>query len=130
MGTRPRSAVKFGGRPVNDESWRLTQAILTEFNRQSGRKYRLVKSSGEPSEAAKRIYGRVRDYPDITEGEFADIIERTLASRWWGGDEPWFGVVFGPKVFEENITRKPHDTRSQQTRRSDLNAKLRKMMEE
>lgn len=102
---RAPAAVKFSGKAVNADAWALTERVLAEFNSQAGRKYRLMKSSGQPSEAAKRIYHAIRDYPDITFDEHADIIGRVLASRWWGSAEPEFGVVFGLKVFENNITR-------------------------
>ncbi|MET0604195.1 MAG: hypothetical protein ABW167_19580 [Baekduia sp.] len=105
-----QSTVKVGGKPVNAEAWSLTERCLASFNEQAGKKLRLLKSSGEPSEAAKRIYGRVRAYPDITLAEHADIIRRTLASQWWGKGEASIGVVYGPNVFEDNITRRPSDT--------------------
>jgi hypothetical protein len=98
-------AVKFNGKPVDAERWALTQQILTEFNSQAGKKLRLTSADGSMSEASKRIYGRVVKYRDLTLGDFADIIRRTLASRWWGGGEVTAGVVFGPAVFEDNITR-------------------------
>jgi hypothetical protein len=44
-------------------------------------------------------------YRDLELEDYADIVRRTLASRWWGDGEPTPGVVFGPKVFEDNITR-------------------------
>jgi hypothetical protein len=100
-----RKPVKIGGRPVDVERWQRTAAILAEFNDLADRSLRLLTSAGEPSEAAKRIYGRVCCYPDITLAKHEDIIRRTLASRWWGDGPPTIGVVFGPNVFEENITR-------------------------
>lgn len=97
--------ISFRGKPVKKDAWNLTEKVLVEFNTQTDRKLRLLTSAGQPSEAAKRIYGRVVDYPDIPLEKHADIIRRTLASRWWGADEPSIGVVYGPNVFEENITR-------------------------
>ena len=104
-GTDARARPRISGRLVNAEHWQRTAAVLESFNDQTGRNLRLLTSAGEPSEAAKRIYGRVRAYPDITTAKHEDIIRRTLASRWWGDDPPSIGVVFGPNVFEENITR-------------------------
>jgi len=98
---------KISGRTVNRQHWALTGEVLTAFNSLAGTKLRLLTSSGGPSEAAKRIYGRVRDYPDIELAEHVDIIGRTLASKWWGIGPPSIGVVYGPKVFEDNITRSP-----------------------
>ncbi len=109
--TRARGGVLISGKPVKPEAWELTETVLAEFNRQTSSKLRLRKSSGEPSEAAKRIYGRVAAYPDITFAEHQDIIRRTLSSRWWGTDRPSIGVVYGPKVFEDNITRSATPTK-------------------
>jgi hypothetical protein len=106
-GAGERGRVKIGGKPVKVEAWEMTENVLASFNEQAGTKLRLLTSAGQPSEAAKRIYGRVVLYPDITLGEHADIIKRTLASKWWGDGHASPGVVYGPKVFEDNITRKP-----------------------
>lgn len=104
-GQRAGARVKIGGKPVDPDAWRLTASVLDSFNVQAGRKLRLLTSAGVPSDAARRIYGRLRDYPDLTLAEHEAIIRRTLSSKWWGDDPPSIGVVFGPKVFEENITR-------------------------
>jgi hypothetical protein len=100
-----REKLRVSGKPVKADRWALTERVLAEFNRQAERKLRLLTSAGQPSEAAKRIYGRLLLYPDLSFDEHSDIIRRTLASRWWGADPPSIGVVFGPNVFEENITR-------------------------
>lgn len=124
---RARGPIKYNGKPVNAESWALTEQVLAEYNRQAGSKLRLVTSAGQPSEAAKRVYGRVRAYPDIDLEEHGDIIRRTLESHWWDG-ETHIGVVYGPKVFEVNITRSPARQTNQHQKDDELNAKLREMM--
>lgn len=96
---------KIRGRAVKPDLWKLTGEVLAEYNRQAGSNLRLLTSGGQPSQAATRIYCRIADYPDIALEEHADIISRTLASRWWGDTAPSIGVVFGPKVFEDNIAR-------------------------
>jgi hypothetical protein len=108
--------LKVGGKLVNPDSWDLTAQVLAAYNDAAGSKLRLLTSAGQPSEAAKRIYGRVRDYPDLTLDEHRDIIGRTLASKWWGDAAPTIGVVFGPKVFEDNITRSPSPRTSRNVR--------------
>lgn len=102
---RASTRLKVAGKPVKPEAWALTERVLAEFNLQAGRKLRLISGDGSPSEAAKQVYGRVVKYSDLRFEDHADIIRRTLASRWWGDDQPSVGVVFGVKVFEENITR-------------------------
>ena len=104
-GRETKATVKVRGRPVKPEAWELTERVLGEFNEQAGTKLRATTSGGNVSEAAKRVYCRVVDYPDITFEEYRDIIARTLSSEWWGDSPPTIGVVFGPRVFEDNITR-------------------------
>jgi hypothetical protein len=100
-----RARVRVGGQPVNDDAWDLTLRVLEAFNAHSGRKYRALKSSGQPSEAAKYVYKRIREYPDLGYEKHVDIIRRVVASKWWGDAPASFNVVYGPRVFEENITR-------------------------
>lgn len=104
-GASERTGLKINGKPVKSETWDRTVAALQEFNRQAGKALTEVAGTGEPSEAAKRIYGRLAAWPNLTPADIADAIRRTLASRWWGSDPPTVGVVFGPKVFEENLSR-------------------------
>ena len=99
------SEARFKGKQITRDRLNLTQAVLDAFNAKTGKNLRLLTSSGELSESAKRIYSRISAYPDITLAEYEDIIDRTIASRWWGVDQPTVGVVFGPKVFEDNINR-------------------------
>lgn len=95
------------GRPVKPETWQRTVDALAEFNRQTGKRQAATTGTGQPSEAAKRVYSRLAAWPKLSGEEVADVIRRTLASRWWGSDPPTIGVVFGPKVFEENLSRSP-----------------------
>jgi hypothetical protein len=101
----PAPVLLFNSKPVNEESWELAKKVLTEFNRQTGKKIRAVSADGSMSEGIKRIYSRIRKYRDLELEDFEDIIRRTLASKWWGDGEVSPGVVFGPAVFEDNITR-------------------------
>lgn len=98
-------ALKIAGKPVSAERWAMTARVLAEFCEQSGRSLSATTGSGEPSESAKRIYQRLVAHPDLSFEQHADVIRRTLASRWWGEDPPSVGVVYGPKVFEDNLTR-------------------------
>jgi hypothetical protein len=115
--------VRVNGKPVKATAWNLTELIVAEFNTQTDSKLRVLTSSGDASEAAKRVYLRVLKYPDITLEKHRDIIARTLSSRWWGTNPPTIGVVYGPKVFEENITRpaaslsKPTDLKTERDRK-------------
>lgn len=106
------ATVWIGKKEFNREAWMLTGEVLAEFNRQSGRDLRLVTSGGVVSTAASYIYKRIREYPDLTLEDHARIIANTLESRWWSdgqddGEKPTFNVVYGPRIFEQNISRKP-----------------------
>lgn len=105
-GARAGARLTISGKPVLRDAWVLTGDILKEFNAQTGREMRLLTSGGEASEAGKRIYLRVVAYPDLTLDDHRRIIENTLASHWWGDERESIGVVYGPKVFEDNISRK------------------------
>lgn len=96
---------KIAGRKVDRALWETTVAVLAEFNSQTGKRLAAVTGGGAASESAKRIYGRVKDWPALTVEEHAGIIRRTLASKWWGDGAPSIGVVFGPRVFEDNMGR-------------------------
>jgi hypothetical protein len=99
--------LKISGKPVKPDLWQLTVEILGVFNELAGKSLGALTGSGGPSEAAKRIYSRVAEWPELTLDQHRDVIDRTLTSKWWGDGEPSVGVVYGPKVFEENMTRKP-----------------------
>jgi Helix-turn-helix domain len=113
-----RARLRIGGKFVDEDgdAWKLTKRALAEFNRQSGRDLRLLTSAEKPSEAAKRVYLRVLDYPDLTFDDHVRIIGVVLASKWWGASKPSIGVVYGPKVFEDNIARKPNEMSAQTVR--------------
>lgn len=126
-GSARASTPRIAGKPVNAEFWATTSAVLDEFNQQAGKHLGALTGAGEPSEAAKRIYGRVRAFPSLTVDDHAEIIRRTLASRWWGEGDPSVGVVYGPRVFEENLTRRVAPTTSAGT--SGASATLTQMIE-
>lgn len=130
---RPLKRLYIGGKVVAKKRWENTEAVLNEYNQQAGTKLRLLRSDGQPSLAAKRIYKVLRAYPDIKLDEHADIIRRTLASHWWGPQKtPSIGVVYGMGVFEDNITRDPADAtaNAKQSQDDELNEMLRGWMEE
>ncbi len=127
-GVPERVTMRIGEKQVNPELWELTSQVLVEYNRQANSKLRLLTSAGQPSKAALRIYGRVREYPDITFEKHAAIIERTLGSRWWGSSAPGIGVVYGPNVFEDNITRSPTSNDSKEERDRSRLAAIQRVM--
>lgn len=102
----PSPVLKIAGKPVNRHTWNRTVWALGEFNRQTGQNNGLLTGKGEPMENAKRIYLRLIQWPDLDERALTDIIRNTLNSRWWGDDKPSVGVVFGPRIWEENMNRK------------------------
>jgi hypothetical protein len=105
------STLKVAGKPVVAAHWELTVRILAELNTRLGRNLGALTGAGQPSESAKRIYGRVLAWPDLDLAAHLDIIDRTLASKWWGAGAPSVGVIYGPKVFEDNMHRQPSDVR-------------------
>jgi hypothetical protein len=107
---------RVGGRSVNPARWVMTQQVLAEFNRQVDRDHRPVTSGGKISQAALMIYQRTGDYSDLEFEDYQRIIANTIKSHWWSagvddGEKPTFNVVFSPKVFENNISRKSRAAR-------------------
>lgn len=96
--------IKVGGKPVDREAWALTERILDEFNAQAGRKLGLLTGSGEPSEAATRIYSRVLAWPNLSFDRHREIIRCTLIEKWWDGPTQ-IGHFYGPRIFETNMGR-------------------------
>lgn len=103
--SRPKSTFKIGGKPVDDERWQLTLKTLAEYCSQTGQKRQPVTGAGIPSDSAKRIYERLTDYPSLTFEELVSAMRATLSSKWWGTDAPSIGVIFGPRIFEDNLNR-------------------------
>lgn len=98
-------AVRIAGKPVDPAAWALTGAVVAVFNEEARKSLGVTTSAGEPSETAKRVYGRVKAFPDLTVEQHRAIIRATLKSKWWGGGDVSIGVVYGPKVFEQNVDR-------------------------
>jgi len=96
--------LKIGGKPVSAERWHLTRAVLGLYNAATGSHLGAVTGSGDPSESAKRIYGVVTAWPQLTLEDHERIIEVTLREPWWEG-APSVGVIYGPRVFERNLER-------------------------
>jgi hypothetical protein len=103
----PAGAYRVGGVAVKQELWELTEKVFEEFNQQTGRELRILTSGGQMSVAAKTIYQRIKTYPDLTFEDHQRIIANAISSQWWGSGKANPGHVFGPKVFEINISRKP-----------------------
>jgi hypothetical protein len=100
-----RARPRVNGKPVDETAWQLTERIIAEFNQQTDKRIGVLTGAGNPSESAKRVYLRVVEYPDIDLDGHKDIIARTIASQWWGTDQPTIGEIYGPRVFEDNTTR-------------------------
>lgn len=105
VGNAPARKITVGGKPVDEKLWEVAVQAVAVFNEETGRRLSAVTGTGVASETGKRVYGRVRAFPELTIEQHGDIIRRTLRSRWWGDDEPSIGVVYGPRVFEDNIER-------------------------
>lgn len=116
-GARVGARLRISGKPVNAALWEQTYEVLQTFNRLAEKDIGALTGAGQPSEAAKRIYRRVADWPELTLEQHEDIIRRTLASRWWGSGPASIGVVYGPRVFEDNMTREPTEGQQQTTAR-------------
>lgn len=97
--------LEVGGKSVSPERWETTLAILGEYNAASGSRLSPLTGAGEPSDAAKRIYAQVVQWPGLSLARHREVIEFTLGSKWWGDGPPSVGVVYGPKIWETNLAR-------------------------
>lgn len=111
---------------VEPEAWEKTLDALAFYNEQTGSRLSALDGRGEPSEVGKRVYLRVVAYPELDLDAHKDIIRRTLASRWWDkgkkGGPPSIGAVYGPKIFEENMTRQPTEKQAKESEAERLDA--------
>ena len=128
QGERASARPRISSRPVNAKAWALTAQVLAAYNEQTGRGRQLLTTAGQPSDGAKLIYGRVHQWPDLTLEDHQRIIASTLASRWWGSGEETINVIYGPRVFENNIDRRA-DTAPARGAKTSPSELLRKLQE-
>lgn len=102
---RPVGSARIGGRAIDPARWASTVRALAVYREETGQRLGALTGRGHPSDAARRVHERLLDHPELGDEEVADVIRRTLASRWWGEGRPSIGVVFGPRVFQSNLDR-------------------------
>lgn len=85
-------------------AWAADRALnaLQVFNTRAGTRLSAFRHDGRPSEHLTRVTGAVLDHSDVTDEQWAAVVEATLAAPWWQGP-PSVGVVFGPAVVDKNI---------------------------
>jgi hypothetical protein len=96
--------LRFNGKPVPTSLAADALAALAYYNEQTGQTLKPTTASGKPSEGLSRILGAMTEHPEVRI-VYRRMIDHTLASRWWGDDEPHPGVIFGKRVAEQSIQR-------------------------
>jgi hypothetical protein len=97
-------SLRFNGKPVPPSLAADALAALAYYNEQAGQTLKPTTASGKPTEGLSRILGAMTEHPEVRI-VYRRMIDHTLASRWWGDDEPHPGVIFGKRVAEQSIQR-------------------------
>lgn len=97
-----RLSLKYRGKPVPEKTARLAVKALDHYVDRSGQSVQRWNPDGSPSEGLKRIIGALVAHPDVEGPQWRETIDAVLAAPWWEGP-PSIGVVFGPKVVEQNL---------------------------
>jgi hypothetical protein len=89
---------KVNGTKVKDTEYALAIAILAEWNRQTHSVYR-------DRSWIEKIIRRIRERPELSLEAHALVIERSLASPWWGDDAAASpAVIYGNAgIFERSV---------------------------
>lgn len=79
-------------------------AALAHYCEQTGQQVKPYTARGKPTDSLTRIMRAMDDYPEVRV-VYRRMIDHTLASQWWGQDEPHVGVIFGPGAVQQSIQR-------------------------
>lgn len=109
---------KVGGRVVKPEECDRALELLARFNERNGSKLGAFTDRGEASPHLRPIVQRIREYPETTQQEMLDAIDRNFANPWWAEDGNAKAgstmVIFSPKVFARALVQpdRPQGKRS------------------
>lgn len=98
----------FKGRAVPEKRADDACQLLRIFCSLSGQSFRCFNSDGSASESLKRIIGAMTTHGDVPFEQWAATIEAVLHNPWWGDGPASIGVVFGPKVVDQNLENPDH----------------------
>lgn len=100
---RDRVPTKFpvvDGHPVTPVEFSLSSAAVSTFNERNGSRLQLIGTTGKATEALKRIVSRIREHPELTDGDLVRIVNRNFDNPWWTEEKlGGVGVIFGPKAW-------------------------------
>lgn len=88
------------GHQLTEVEFSLASAALDAFNERNGSRLGLLGTTGKPTDALTRIICRVREHPELNDGDLVRIVNRNFDNPWWvepklGG----VGPIFGPKAW-------------------------------
>lgn len=88
---------KVNSKLVTDHEDELSRAILNEWNAQTGQKLRATSW-------LNMVVMRIREYPEMTLADHAEVIAAALRNPWWKG-MPTPSVIYGSDAqFERQLT--------------------------
>jgi hypothetical protein len=82
-----RGGSKGESRATTDQERHLAEQILASFNERAG-------SSFTIDAFLDRILDRIREHPELTEADYAEIIRCAFIDPWWAPDPPSPAVLF------------------------------------
>lgn len=94
--------LRYKGKAVPEPRARTACLLVRHFAERTGLAVQCWTPGGDPGESLKRVVGALTAHPDVPFERWAEVVDACLASPWWEG-APSIGVVFGPRVVEDNL---------------------------
>lgn len=95
-------AISYRGRKVPFARAGVAAQLLDAYNAESGQRRQRFNPDGSVSEDFKRVVGAVVNHPDVEATTWHRMLNTVLANPWWDGPAS-VGVIFGPKVVDDNL---------------------------
>lgn len=78
------------------------EEVLRHYRERTGQPVRARRASGAPSHDLRLVAQAMKDHPNLSVGDWRDVVDRNLAAPWWR-DAPSVGAIFAPSVVARAI---------------------------
>lgn len=96
-------SVRYRSRAVPVARAQTASVLIDSYNTETGQRRQRFKPDGSLTEDFKRIIGALTDHPEVETSQWNRTMNTVLANPWWDGS-PSVGVIFGPKVVDDNLS--------------------------